>query len=168
MALSDVLDAREERWRKKCALCGRLQRPVVSLTLRMPIEIRKSEDAQNVFERAKDALFGLLLSSFSMVSPEGVFQSADGPYALFSVEAEGERVKRRLIQFEENTLLGELSDADVMAEPGREISRTEAGGFPRKCLVCGRADARACLSKGAHSRGDTIKTIEEKIFKALK
>ena len=167
MDLIELLKAREERWKRKKETLRRTGKTVVSMTLRMPNEIRRTKEAEHVLERAAGDVQTLLTNAFGAVSCEGRFLSCDGPYALFSVAGEGVEVKKALIRFEEESRFGEVIDADVMDNEDREISRTDVGGKERTCLVCGGSDARLCVRNKSHSREDTERIIYALVIKKL-
>lgn len=159
MHLSEILSAREARWNQKCALAKDEKCAVVSVTLRMPVELRLSEDGKKALLRASEEIFSLLRASFKNVSLKGEFDSADGPYALFTSGGKAEAIKTALVRFEETSAFGDLIDADVMTESGEEISRIAVGGRERTCLVCGKNAARICAKSNAHTREETIGKI---------
>ena len=164
MTLEKILEAREERWNRKCALIRQHEGAcVVSLTLRMPSELRRTEDAEKVFLMAKEHLACALENAFSRVSVQYIRDSFDGPYALMTVYAEAESVKRACIRLEENAPFGDLVDADVMKSFGEEISRKDVGGEERRCLVCPEKNARICLINKKHTREETARAVQEKI-----
>ena len=167
MDLIQLLNDREERWKRKTEILRCTGKTVVSLTLRMPNEIRRTKEAERVLERAAGDVQALLTNAFGAVSCEGMFLSCDGPYALFSVAGGGIEVKKALIRFEEESRFGEVIDADVMTNEDKEISRTDVGGKERTCLVCGGSDARLCVRNKSHSREDTEKIIYALVIKKL-
>lgn len=168
MSLIEILDAREERWIRKCALSKDEKRCVVSLTLRMPSELRGTRDAEAILTKGRKEVLSLLEDAFEVVSFKGQFSSADGPYALFTVSGDEREIKKRLIRFEEECAFGSLIDADVMNQDGNEISRLSLGAKARTCLVCGKADARVCAKAQTHTRNETVEAIEKILKDRLK
>lgn len=168
MSLSEILDAREERWIRKCALSKDEKRCVVSLTLRMPAELRGMKDAETILTKGRKEVASLLEETFECVSFKGQYASADGPYALFTVSGDEKEIKKRLIEFEEESRFGALIDADVMTQKCREISRLSLGAKARTCLVCGNADARICAKAQTHTRVETVEAIEKILINRLK
>lgn len=160
MSLTEILNAREARWIQKRALAKDEKRAVVSVTLRMPIDLRLSENAQKALTKAREDLFLILKASFESASFKGEFASADGPYALFTALGKAEEIKKALVEFEEKSALGDLIDADVMNENGEEVSRISVGGYERMCLVCKKEGARICAKAKAHTREETIEAID--------
>ncbi|MBQ1256045.1 MAG: citrate lyase holo-[Clostridia bacterium] len=73
MSLIEILDAREERWNRKRALAKEENRCVVSLTLRMPSELRLTGDAEKALEKGREEIFPLLESAFQDVSFKGEY-----------------------------------------------------------------------------------------------
>lgn len=168
MNLNEILDAKEARWNQKLALSKEENRCVVSLTLRMPLELRLTEEAKMALSIAKEEVFSLLKNAFRFVSFKGVFSSADGPYALFTVSGEGEKIKKTLVRFEEESRFADLIDADLMTEAGDEIPRLAVGGKERKCVVCGKRDGRSCIVGRAHSREITLNAFSQILQKRMR
>lgn len=167
MSLAEILDAKEARWNQKRVYAAQEKRCVVSLTLRMPSEMRLSRMAEKALSEGSEEVFALLKNAFHSVSFKGEFSSPDGRYALFTVCGAGEAIKKHMIRFEEESRIGDFIDADVMTEAGEEISRLAVGGEARRCLVCKKNDARVCMRRCAHNRADTIKAIEDELKKRL-
>ena len=68
MDLIQLLNDREERWKRKTEILRSTGKTVVSLTLRMPNEIRRTKEAERVLERAAGDVQALLTNAFGAVS----------------------------------------------------------------------------------------------------
>lgn len=167
MNLNEILNAREARWNLKRALARDEKSCVVSLTMRMPQELRLTGDAEKALEKAAEETLEVLKNEFCLTSFKGRFTSPDGPYALIAVSADGVQIKKRLVRLEEESRLGDLIDIDVMTQEGDEISRLSVGGSPRKCLVCEKNDARVCAANRTHPRQITIETFQNILSERL-
>lgn len=158
---SSVLEAREERWRRRRALAASLEKgwTVVSFTLRAPAPIRlgggMDGDAEGLF---RDLVFHMGASSFPVKSPEFRI-GADGPEGLFVAGGCSEAVKRAVVKFEEEHPRGVLADGDVTGGGLEEIGRRDLGLPPRRCLVCERAGAE-CAAAGSHEIGEIGEVIK--------
>ncbi|MBQ9773995.1 MAG: citrate lyase holo-[Clostridia bacterium] len=73
-----------------------------------------------------------------------------GCEAIFCVEGDAKKIKRRLCALEDSAPIGRLWDIDVLLGMGEKVSRTDLGLPPRKCLLCGE-DAPVCARSRAHS-----------------
>lgn len=158
-----VLEAREDRWRRRMALAGSLPGgwAVLSFTLRAPAPLRTGgamdREAEGLF---RDLVFHMGISGFHVARP--VFAvSADGPEGLCTVKGAGPAVKLAAVKFEEEHPRGEMADVDVMESGGEEADRAGLGLPPRECLVCRRraAECAAARSHEIGEIGDVIKKI---------
>lgn len=148
---SSVLEAREERWRRRRALAASLEKGwmVLSFTLRAPAPIRLRSgmdgEAEGLF---RDLIFHMGINGFPVKSPE--FRvSADGPEGLCSVGGCPHAAKRAVIKFEEEHPRGELADGDVMVRDLSEVRRADLDMPARRCLGC-RGTAAECTAKKSH------------------
>lgn len=165
--LETILAAREERWRRKCALLKITEGCVVSLTLRIPAAERVSTLGKRLFEAlSQGAEAYLRRMGAEPVLRESGF-GADGPYCLWTSERPGESVKRICIAFEEEETLSVFSDLDVMIEGEREIPRDALGAGGRSCFVCGSPDARTCILEKRHTPEETKSCAVLKITQLL-
>ena len=157
-----LLDAREERWRRrlKKSACLPSGFSLVTLTLRMPAPLRLrepwDENARDIFT----ALLDFLRTSGIKTEREEFFFGEDGPEAFIRALGEPKRVKERTVAFEEIHPLGLVSDVDVMDSQGRVTGRRELDLPPRKCLLCGRPAAE-CVVERTHSFDELEKRIDE-------
>jgi len=71
-----------------------------------------------------------------------------------------EQAKRVCVEIEETHPLGRIFDIDVIGEDGIPLSRTDYGGSPRKCLICGN-DARVCMRLRSHSTEELLNVINK-------
>jgi len=151
-----VLQARENRWRRKLALArsfgsatpGRATSLAV-LTLRMPASLRNSGQ----FAELAGIVFLSLKKSLAVHGFEVLYEDfgsgADGPEGYLAAAADAPALKRVAVEFETEDPWGELVDIDVMDSKGNPLGRKELGMGPRSCLVCEK-EAAFCSAGGLH------------------
>ena len=157
-----LLEAREERWRRRLQKADRLPDgfSLVTLTLRMPAPLRLREPWDgSAREILADLLDFLRVRGFE-TEREEFFFGEDGPEGFFRARGEAKRVKEGTVAFEETHPLGPLADVDVMDASGTVTGRRELNLPPRKCLLCGRLAAE-CVVERTHSFEELKKQIEE-------
>ncbi len=156
-----VLDAREERWRRRVELFAEYRLPVVSVTLAVPGPDKTGRGVVSAHRKiAEDflAAAGAALGGEPRFREDG--RGADGPFAFFVAAASAEAVKRAAVDFEETHPIGRLADVDVLAE--RPLSRADLGLPARKCLLCGE-DAAVCVRSAAHSRAEVRAEFDRRV-----
>lgn len=157
-----LLDAREERWRRRLQKAARLPSgfSLVTLTLRMPAPLRLREPWDGSAREILADLLDFLRASGVETEREEFFFGEDGPEGFFRARGKARRVKEGTIAFEETHPLGPLADVDVMDSGGLVTGRRELNFPPRKCLLCGRPAAE-CVVERTHSFEELKKRIEE-------
>ena len=160
-----VLQARENRWRKKSDLARSLQKgspgraaSLAVLTLRMPASLRNSgrfaELARIVFsvfrERVTVNRFEILHEEFRL--------GADGPEGYLAAAADARELKRIAVELETGDPWGELVDIDVMDSEGNPLGRRELGLDPRTCLVCEK-EAAFCSAGRLHDPAIVARSV---------
>ena len=112
--INPLLEAREERWRKRLRKAAALPpgSSLVTLTLRMPAPLRLREEWA---QRARQIHRALLDSFEERGFPPGQEEfrlGADGPEGYLVVSAGAEEVKKAAIAFEAHHPLGPLADVE--------------------------------------------------------
>ena len=146
-ALAEMLEAREERWKKRIALCGEA-RSVLTLTLCLPLPFRRESSWRSFLERKSLELEAFLAEAGLPASRRESLSGADGDAYFFLSDTEPAQLKRLCVAFEELPS-GRVLDADVMSG-GKAVGRSELMLPPRKCFLCGRP-ATECVSRGIHT-----------------
>ncbi|MDR2523315.1 MAG: citrate lyase holo-[acyl-carrier protein] synthase [Synergistaceae bacterium] len=154
---SRLLEAREERWKRRLALSRR--GPLLTLTLNLP---GPDKSLWLAFHAAvRDGLVQDLADwglEWVHVSSR---QGAAGPedHFLFSPSADPIQIKRGAIDLEEGQPAGRLLDLDVMAAGGKPLGRGDLGLPPRPCLCC-PCPARECAALRRHSAEEVLKAAQ--------
>jgi holo-ACP synthase len=156
--LRNLLDAREERWRRRLALSRDGTLLTMTLNLpgpdkRLPRWLAFRSAARGELARAlADRGFGFARESFHL--------GAAGPEDHFLFPSvEPESLKRAAVDFEERHRAGRLLDLDVMARGGRAVGRDSLGRPPRSCFCCSRP-ARECAALARHTADEVMKAAE--------
>ena len=164
-ALPDMLDARERRAARQCALLADAGdgESLLSITLSIPGPHKTSA----VLERIFDVLVARveLAIADAPVRERCRLGGVSGPELLMLVGLDAHELKRRMVDIEQTHPLGRLADLDVLGRTGDtlfSVQRTELGCPPRSCLICD-GEAKAC----ARSRAHTVSEMQEKIAEII-
>ena len=160
--LEAMLDAREARWRYRCALAPTC-RALVSATVCVPLPLRTQERCKAFLRASVRALRAALTTEGIGVSEAEELDGADGLTVFLRTDGDPARVKACCCALEESLPNGRLLDADVMDASLRQLSRTELGLPPRRCFLCG-APAAACVASGRHPPREVAAWIEARLF----
>ncbi|WP_319495697.1 citrate lyase holo-[acyl-carrier protein] synthase [uncultured Cohaesibacter sp.] len=158
VALPAMLAAREARVRRREDGLAHYRQPTLTLSVVMPGPVKLCPLTSLLFEEALKAVpqafaaRGIAFEKLWSGSP------ATGPEALFSVDTDGEDLKRAMVALEETHPLGRLWDLDVHGSDSRSISRRDLGLAPRRCLICEEA-AHACARSRRHGLEDVWATM---------
>jgi triphosphoribosyl-dephospho-CoA synthase len=118
-------------------------------------------------ELALAEIDGLVACQGWTVSSRDVVWAATGPEALYSVDANADRLKRFTVEMEERRPIGRLWDLDVIAPSGSPLSRRALGQPPRRCLLCTRP-AHECGRSRRHPLPLLLRTIRTLISEDLR
>lgn len=154
-----ILEAREVRYHEKQALLSRFQLPVLSVMLNIPGEDKSCPLYGKAVEYMSEHIEHLLGDDICF---RQICGSADGTYALFAVRMEGIKLKRKMIELEENHSVGRFFDLDVMSDNGEVLSRTLLGYPLRTCYFCGRP-AKECSVLRHHPLPELRVFVDQKL-----
>ncbi|DAB31502.1 MAG TPA: citrate lyase holo-[acyl-carrier protein] synthase [Sulfurospirillum sp. UBA11407] len=152
--LNEVLENREARVEKQTTLRKKYNLPVLSLTINIPGEIKKTPEALVVFEAALSCIEGLGIN----IAEKILTCKKTGYEALFCLHVQASQLKKLTCKIEESHPLGRLMDIDVIGEQGHILSRKS----PRKCFVC-EENAKVCARARKHSLSELSSYIKQKI-----
>lgn len=156
---SRLLEAREERWKRRLALSRR--GPLLTLTLNLPGSDKSLPGWLAFHAAVRDGLVRDLTDwgfEWAHVSSR---QGAAGPedHFLFSPSTDSIQIKRAAVGLEEGQPAGRLLDLDVMAAGGKPLGRGGLGLPPRPCLCC-PCPARECTALRRHSVEEVLKVAQ--------
>lgn len=88
------------------------------------------------------------------------YESYDGPYYLCGIKGKNEKIKKSLINIEDNHELGRFVDLDFFIDGEKSLSRQDFNLPLRKCILCNN-DALYCIRTEAHEVNDILLHIEK-------
>ena len=139
--VADVVRARDERAERQRRMIGEHGFPLVSFTMNIAGEVKRTSLSEYGFDGAVREIRGTLGEPAACE----ITKAKTGDEALFSYDLDPDILKSKCVALEESLPGGRLLDVDVIGTDGVKISRRE----PRKCLVCGRPAAE-CARSRAH------------------
>ena len=174
LTLMDLLDSRENRVNHQKELLEQYPgSTLVSMTLNIPGPVKDRPEYRKALETGFHRLKAMLQKETFLHEETRMLPT--GPEGYMIVTGDPLEIKKAAIAAEEADALGRLFDIDVLvindgAKPSesghfsltdiRSISRSQLGGKPRQCLLCGE-DAKACARSRAHSMDDLLQKINE-------
>lgn len=165
-----ILKAREERWYKRISLVKKYDKPLVTITLNIPGEVKNNKMIEKVFlEICKNFNDKLLDNDIDILYHEEK-TTWDGPEAYIVVNNSANLIKKIAIEFEKNHKLGRIADIDVMNKKGKDIGRQDVGFKRRRCYLCDNL-AHYCVVNRTHKKEEIIKkihTIISEYFEGVK
>lgn len=159
-SLPEVLAARDARQLRQKRLQSRFDRPVLSLSLVSPGEIKTSDLYELMACEAMKAVSAALADHAIEVLFYRAYFKLAGPEAAWVVDAPAARLKSLMVGLEHSHPLGRLWDIDVVDAEGQILSRRELGLQPRRCLICER-DAVVCGRHRSHPVDALLARIKE-------
>lgn len=149
VTLAEILEARDNRYKKQRQLIAQYKATLVILTLNIPGEEKTNIKIEKAFEEGYKALKSLLDVKYNVLYEKKIVLNT-GNEGYFAVKANSMDIKREAIYLENRHFLGRLFDIDVISEQVRPISRSELGFERRQCFVCTKS-AVECSRNKAHS-----------------
>ena len=147
--LAELLKSRDENALLKSEFIDRYKMPVVSLSMNIAGEIKRSPLVDLAFEYG----YSRLIKELGEPIKSLVKCDFTGCFALLVFDLEAELLKSKCLAIEEELPVGRLLDLDVTDAIGMLIRRPCAKG--RKCLVCG-GPVFECSRARAHGLDDVI------------
>lgn len=163
--LTEILSSRDKRAKQQQELIQQYTLPIISLTLVIPGDIKKSEGSLFLFKEAKSTLsYELKKRKFNIINIlEG--DNLVEYSTIFVVNCSVNLLKEICYQIEEFHPLGRLWDFDVI-DPlnGLNISRDQLGLKQRKCLICNH-NAKDCARSRKHTLNELYKHMSSIVKK---
>lgn len=140
VCLSEMLEAREARFRRQTALL-KLGMPLVSFSMNLAGPEKRSALSDFAFRQG----LAQLQAQCGPAQGSSVLWQKTGAEALLAYPIPAQRLKAICMALEEAQPVGRLFDLDVLEVSGQKCSRSQ----PRACLVCG-GPAALCARSRAH------------------
>lgn len=158
--LQHILKSREQRAGYQQYLLNKYENTIVSYKLNIPGPIKYNSLIKDIFDEGLCVFRKKLDENSIVVIEEKVLYKNSGPeyFAVFNVSACF--IKKLGIYIEEKHPLGRIYDFDVLSADGKQLSREELGGNPRKCLVC-KSNAFECGRSRRHPLQVLTTNIEQ-------
>lgn len=153
VSIGEVLAAKDRRAGRQAAALRRFGVPVVSVSIVTPGPVKDTRQTRRALAVGQQELSRIAKAENWRVLFDETAMERTGPEALYSVEADDVRLKRRLVDLENSHPLGRLWDFDVITAHRGGLSRTDLGYPARSCLICERP-AHECARSRRHSLGD--------------
>lgn len=151
VTLAEILDAREERSRKRDKMINLHMSTLIQLTINSPGSEKNSAVISEIFSEAFKAILGEFKNHIIEYSSDALNNT--GPVALFSINSPAPGVKQRTCSLESSHPLGRLWDMDVYDWEKRLLSRKEFSLPERLCFICGEP-AHLCARSQRHKQED--------------
>ncbi len=156
-SMETILKSREDRAVHQKELLEKYNKPIVSLTINIPGDVKLTKNSIVVFDVAVDAVNTSLGNSIVFFEKS---YHISGCQAYYVVDMSAIELKEKMCFIEENHFLGRLIDADVIDISGSHLSRKDIGVSERKCLLCDER-ATVCARSRRHSINRLIDAIDD-------
>ena len=143
VTLQEILDSREARVRTQTELLHDYHTPLICFTMNIAGPIKTSPLIERAF-REGVRLIDEAIRSYEVLERREEHTNC-GPVAFYSLIADPDILKERMVEIEQNHPIGRLFDIDIIDSEGRKITRSTERG----CLICG-APGRACAAGRLH------------------
>ena len=152
----EILNAREERFKKQREIIKEYRYPIVTLMVNTPGLEKNNSKVEHIFTQGVARLLQIFKEErLTVVHQTWDAKKVTGPEGLFVIQAPAKIIKQFCLILEESHPLGRLWDIDVIDINCKPISRELLGYKPRKCYVCGNS-AKNCARNQSHSFDETI------------
>ena len=161
VTLEEILHSKDQRRLEQKRLLREFpDKTLVVLTVVIPGNIKKCYESEII---SKEGL-RLLDEYFSeKIIYKDVRDLVTGFEAYFILDSQDkQKIKKKVIEIEDNTSLGRYMDIDVLDDEGIPISRRQMGYPARKCILCDDV-ARVCMRLGKHSYTEILNKIKEEV-----
>ncbi len=164
VTLEQVLECRESRAYKQREWVKAHSLPLVSFTINMMGAIKKNQISAIAFSAGVDAICASLAQNEIKICYQERCDADTGYEFLAAVEEPDIfKVKRIMVDIEEDHPLGRLFDIDIIPVDLTPISRQQAGHAPRRCLLC-QSEAKVCARSRVHSQSELIQHMMELVY----
>lgn len=155
-----ILDSREERFKKQQSLNEEYKKTLISFTINAP-GIQKDRDSyQNIHQVGYEDLLNVLHINNVKILYKEYLEKNTGNEAFILIDENAEKIKKLTTTIEDNHFLGRIFDIDIFDENMKQLSRTDLNLLPRKCLIC-QNNARVCIREKNHNYKELINTIDK-------
>ncbi len=149
ITIEELLNSREERVRTQTQMLKEHRVPLICFTMNVAGPVKNSSLIERAFGEGLRHIEGKI-SAYDVLERREEHTNC-GPVSFYSVRADANVLKARMVEIEQNHPIGRLFDIDVLDVDGRKMSRQGERG----CMICG-APGRACAAGRLHPLSDLI------------
>ncbi|MBV1756516.1 MAG: citrate lyase holo-[acyl-carrier protein] synthase [Dethiosulfatibacter sp.] len=165
--VAQLLDDREERYKKQIEMITVHNLPIISFTINTPGSEKNNKIIKHIFESGLKEIESVLLNnSIEIMDRYYSTDGLSGPIIILSLSSNPIKLKELMIGIENKHSLGRLLDIDVIDEQLKHISRTDLGFETRKCLICNEY-AKICSRSQRHDMTDVLNKFYDICFSYL-
>ncbi|OOF66493.1 triphosphoribosyl-dephospho-CoA synthase CitG [Rodentibacter caecimuris] len=150
ISLAQLLLAREERVSLQQKFISIYKQTLLSVTLVAVGGIKKNALTDYIFQQALEKLAVLFQEMNIKPIAKLIREPHTGHEAFFVVSISATKLKRAVIELEDNLPLARLWDLDVINAQGNLLSRAKLDIQARQCLICHK-EAKICARSRYHS-----------------
>lgn len=161
--VSDMTAARDRRAALQKELLNQFHAPVICLTLNIAGPVKRAAWIDWAYEQGKRRIENQLRQRRIPVLAKYEIRECTGNEAFYSVQEDGELLKRIMCFLEDQQPWTRLLDIDVLESGGRKWDRTAIGLPPRTCLIC-RQQAVLCARSRKHSVNELWQTARQLVM----
>ena len=154
-----ILNSREDRALMQEKIIDKYNLPIISFTLNIPGPIKDSLEYRKIHEVGMELISNTFKKADYNIEFRSNIQKNTGPEGYFAIAIDPLELKKITIRIENEHPLGRLFDIDVFDSNHKQISRSDLGLNPRRCLIC-KEQAKVCNKSRVHSLEELTDEIE--------
>lgn len=154
---NEILQSREERGQIQEELIKKYRKSLISFTLNIPGSKKDSPNYRRIHEIGMAEIVEKMEDRIVFIKS---YNKRTGSEAFIVVDMDPKKVKKLTMEIEEKHKLGRIFDVDVFDSNHNQISRSDLGEEPRKCLICNK-NAKVCNRLGSHSIEELLEKIDK-------
>lgn len=155
----EILKSREDRALMQEEIIHKYNLPIISFTLNIPGLKKDSLEYRKIHDIGMDIISKTLKEGKYNIEYVEIIKKTTGPEGYFAIAIDPLELKKITITIENEHPLGRLFDMDVFDSNHKQISRSDLGINPRRCLIC-KEQAKVCNKSGVHSLEELTDEIE--------
>jgi len=158
ITIIEMLEARDRRAKKQKDLIEEFKLPVISFTLNLAGNKKRSQIFDFIFN---EALHLIESSLGERIRHSEVLIERTGNAAFWTVDEDIKSLKLEMVALETKNEVSRLYDIDVIGVDGIPITRSDVELPSRMCLVCNAAPYLECRRNRKHTIEDAVNKINE-------
>jgi holo-ACP synthase/triphosphoribosyl-dephospho-CoA synthase len=156
-SMLDILNARDERVKVQQELIGKYKLPLISFTLNIAGNIKRSPLFDIIFDKGLQSILSEIKIN---IIYKQIKRDDTGSLALIVVDDEITSLKRKMVEIENSSPSARLYDIDVIKTDFKPISRLDIGLDVRGCLICDKPYL-VCRRNKTHTLEEVINTTKK-------